>query len=166
MAARKKQQPGQKKPVRRGTSSALKAHCIPPLEFDPFTSGRDHPEWVRKKFPTYVEHTHESLARSDRTLEHEGRTITITTTYEVRVEGRLLTLHMMVDEEGRLWSHLCPYLTFASAPELVSHLLKRMPHLFEASQPTLSGGGAGGGHSGHDHSDHDHSGHDHSHGGA
>jgi len=68
----------------------------------------------------------------------------------VRVEGRLLTLHMMVDEEGRLWSHLCPYLTFATAPELVSHLLKRMPHLFEATQPTLSGGGA----------------HDHSHGGA
>ncbi len=107
-----------------------------------FTSGQEHPEWVRKKFPTYVEHTHESLARSDRTLKHQGRTIT--TTYEVRVEGRLITLHMMVDEEGRLWSHLCPYLTFTSAPELVRHLLKRMPHLFEAPQATRSGGGAGG----------------------
>jgi hypothetical protein len=42
---------------------------------------------------------------------------------------------MMVDEEGRLWSHLCPYLTFASALELVRHLLSRMPHLFEAAPP-------------------------------
>jgi hypothetical protein len=156
MAARKKQQATKGKPARRGTSSEARAHCIPPLEFDPFTPGREHPEWVRKKFPTYVEHTHESLVRSDRTLEHRGRTITITTTYEVRVEGRLLTLHMMVDEEGRLWSHLCPYLTFASAPELVRHLLTRMPHLFEASQPSQPAQPSG----------HDHSSHDHSHGGA
>jgi hypothetical protein len=155
MAARKKRQAGKEKPVRRGTASEARAHRTPPLEFDPFTPGLDHPEWVRKKFPTYVEHAHESLARSDRTLEHEGRTITITTTYEVSVEGRPVTLHMMVDEEGRLWSHLCPYLTFASAPELVSHLLTRMPHLFEATQPTAR-----------DSSGHDHSSHGHSHGGA
>jgi hypothetical protein len=104
---------------------------IAPLPFDPFTPGREHPEWVRKDFPSYVEHTHEALARSTRVLEHRGSTITITTTYEVRIDERLLTLHMMVDEEGRLWSHLCPYLTFATATELVSHLLQRMPHLFE-----------------------------------
>jgi hypothetical protein len=88
---------------------------------------------VRKGFPSYIEHAHEALARSTRVLEHQGSTITITTTYEVRLDERLLTLHMMVDEEGRLWSHLCPYLTFATATELVSHLLARMPHLFEPS---------------------------------
>ena len=161
MAARKKQRAGQEKPGRRGASAEAKAYRIPPLEFDPFTPGLEHPEWVRTKFPTYVEHTHESLARSDRTLEHKGRTITITTTYEVRVEERLITLHIMVDEEGKLWSHLCPYLTFDSALELVRHLLTRVPHLFEAPQPTAPGGSTGGGHSGHDHSTHDHS-----HGGA
>jgi hypothetical protein len=144
MAARKKRQ--------SGTASKARAYGLAPLEFDPFTPGLEHPEWVRKEFPTYVEHTHESLARSDRTLEHRGRTITITTTYEVRVEGRLVTLHMMVDEEGRLWSHLCPYVTFATAPELVRHLLTRMPQLFEAPQPS--------------HTDHDPSTHDPSHGGA
>jgi hypothetical protein len=149
MAVRKKRQVAQKTPARRGPSSEAKAHRIPPLEFDPFTPGLEHPEWIRKKFPAYVEHTHESLARSERTLEHQGRTITITTTYEVRVEGRLITLHMMVDEEGRLWSHLCPYLTFTSAPELVRHLLTRMPHLFEAPPDD-------------EHSRHDH----HAHGGA
>jgi hypothetical protein len=97
---------------------------------------------VRKNFPAYVEHQHENLVRSDRVLEHRGNTITITTMYEVRVEGRLVTLHMMVDEEGRLWSHLCPYLTFATATELVLHLLERMPHLFEATQPSDHGGHA------------------------
>jgi hypothetical protein len=106
-------------------------HPNPPLAFDPFTPGQEHPEWVMKGFPSYVEHEHENLARSTRVLEHRGNTITITTTYEVRVDERLVTLHMMVDEEGRLWSHLCPYLTFTTAPELVSHLLQRMPHLFE-----------------------------------
>jgi hypothetical protein len=151
MAARKKRQARPRKPARRETASRARAHYVAPLELDPFTPGREHPEWVRKEFPTYVEHTHESLARSDRTLEHRGRTITITTTYEVRVEGRPVTLHMMVDEEGRLWSHLCPYLTFATAPELVRHLLTRMPHLFEAPQPSSHRGGAGGEHSSHDH---------------
>ena len=153
MAARKKRQEAPRKPARRKTASEARAHYIAPLELDPFTPGREHPEWVRKAFPTYAEHTHESLGRSDRTLEHQGRTITITTTYEVRVEQRPITLHMMVDEEGRLWSHLCPFLTFATAPELVRHLLTRMPHLFEAAQPSSRGGGkpAGDDHSGHEH---------------
>ncbi len=60
---------------------------------------------------------------------------------------------MMVDEEGRLWSHLCPYLTFATATELVLHLLERMPHLFELAQPAPHGG-----HGGHDHAAHEHGG--------
>jgi hypothetical protein len=161
MATRKKRQAGPEKPTRRGTASEFRAHRIAPLEFDPFTPGLEHPEWVRKEFPTYVEHSHESLVRSIRTLEHRGRTITITTTYEVRIEGRLVTLHMMVDEAGQLWSHLCPYLTFASAPELVRHLLTRMPHLFEATQSPPHGGGTGDEPTGHGPS-----GHDHTHGGA
>jgi len=59
-----------------------------------------------------------------------------------------------VDEEGRLWSHLCPYLTFATATELVLHLIERMPHLFEATQPAPSGDAARSDathHGGHDH---------------
>ncbi|OJH36735.1 hypothetical protein [Cystobacter ferrugineus] len=150
MAARKKRQAGQGKPARQ-TTEAIE-HRIPPLEYDPFTPGLDHPEWVRQGFPTYVEHTHESLARSVRTIEHQGRSISITTTYEVRVEGRLVSLHMMVDEEGQLWSHLRPYQTFASALELVSHLLTRMPHLFEAAPDPPP--------------EHDPSTHGHAHGGA
>ncbi|WNG37296.1 hypothetical protein F0U61_29205 [Archangium violaceum] len=153
MAAKKKRQAGQGKPARQGTAAEAKAYRIPPLEFDPFTPGLEHPEWVRQEFPTYVEHQHESLARSVRTLEHQGRTISITTTYEVRVGERLITLHIMVDEEGQLWSHLCPYLTFASALELVRHLLTRMPHLFEEAPPGPS-------------TDPDHSDHEHTHGGA
>lgn len=107
---------------------------IAPLAFDPFTPGQEHPEWVRRDFPSYVEHHDEGLARSVRTLESEGRLITLTTTYEVRVNGRRVVLHIMADEEGQVWSHLCPYLSFASALELVQHLLERMPHLFEGAQ--------------------------------
>jgi hypothetical protein len=125
--------PTSRKRTTQGATRGTGSYTVAPLTFDPFTPGREHPEWVKKNFPAYVEHAHEGLTRSDRLLEHRGNTITITTTYEVRVEGRLVTLHMMVDEEGRLWSHLCPYLTFATATELVLHLLERMPHLFEAT---------------------------------
>ena len=137
MGATKKAPKGRKGRTERGMSAGRSARRRPvvPLAFDPFTPGREHPEWVRTSFPDYVHHPHQDLVRSVRTLDHRGRTITITTTYEVRVEGRLVTLHMMVDEQGQLWSHLCPYQSFDSATELVRHLLERLPHLFEAAQP-------------------------------
>ena len=136
----------QKAPTRRETGSRRKSvpRAIAPLAFDPFKPGSEHPDWVMKGFPSYVEHAHESLVRSTRVLEHRGSAITITTTYEVRVDERLVTLHMMVDEEGRLWSHLCPYLTFATATELVRHLIERMPHLFEPARPSPGGREDGG----------------------
>jgi hypothetical protein len=148
MGAKKEPSGGQHEHAGHGTASGHQGEppSVVPLEFDPFTPGREHPEWLRKNFPEYAEHTHEALVRSVRTLESRGHTITITTAYEVRVDGRLVTLHMMVDEQGELWSHLCPYLSFPSATELVRHLLERLPHLFEG---TDSGGH--GGHGGHDH---------------
>jgi hypothetical protein len=154
----KPKRPSRRKAARKsratGAARETGTRAVAPLDFDPFTPGGEHPEWVRKNFPTYVEHRHENLVRSERVLEHRGSTITITTMYEVRVEGRLVTLHMMVDEEGRLWSHLCPYLTFATATELVLHLLERMPHLFEAMPPAPPGDEARSApeaHSGHEH---------------
>ncbi len=150
MADMTKRRGKQKAATPRETVSRRKGEprTIAPLEFDPFKPGSEHPAWVMKDFPSYVEHAHEALARSTRVLEHQGNTITITTTYEVRVNERLVTLHMMVDEEGRLWSHLCPYLTFATATELVRHLIERMPHLFEPALPS-PGGDDEGAHSDH-----------------
>ena len=145
MGASKKPSGGQRKHTGHGMASGRKGEprSVVPLEFDPFTPGREHPEWVRKDFPEYAGHTHEALMRSVRTIESRGHTITITTAYEVRVDGRLVTLHIMVDEQGELWSHLCPYQSFPSATELVRHLIERMPHLFEGTDS--------GGHGGHDH---------------
>ena len=146
MGNKKKPSEGMNGRTEHDTASGYKdgPQSVAPLEFDPFTPGREHPEWVRKSFPEYADYTHEALGRSVRTLESRGRTITITTAYEVRVDGRLVTLHMMVDEQGELWSHLCPYQSFTSATELVRHLLDRLPHLFEGTAPA--------GHGGHDHS--------------
>jgi hypothetical protein len=146
MGAKKKRYGEQKGRPGRSTPSGRRGGppSVAPLAFDPFTPGSEHPEWVRKNFPDYVEHPHESLVRSVRTIESQGRLITITTAYEVRVDGRLLTLHMMVDEQGLLWSHLCPYQSFASATELVRHLLERLPHLFEATQSPSPSNGHGG----------------------
>lgn len=133
MGAKKQPSGGLKGRTGRDTTRSRKGgpRSVPPWEFDPFTPGHEHPEWVRKSFPDHVEQTHEALVRSVRTLESHGHMITITTAYEVRVDGQLVTLHMMVDEQGQLWSHLCPYQSFTSATELVRHLLERLPHLFE-----------------------------------
>jgi hypothetical protein len=149
MGVRKKTSRGAKGPPRRGVRSDRTAgrQTVALLAFDPFTPGSEHPEWVGKDFPDYVQHPHEDLVRSVRVIENGGRTITVTTTYEVRVDGRLVTLHMMVDEQGQLWSHLCPYQSFASATDLVRHLLRRLPHLFQA--PPLPPSGSGGGGVGH-----------------
>jgi len=146
MGTKKQSSEGLKGRTERGKTPGRKdgPQSATPWEFDPFTPGHEHPEWVRKSFPEYAEQTHEALVRSVRTLESHGRIITITTTYEVKVDGRVVTLHMMVDEQGQLWSHLCPYQSFTSATELVRHLLERLPHLFE--------GEGSAGHGGHAHS--------------
>ena len=146
MGASKQSSGGKPGRAGRGTASGRKGEprSAVPLEFDPFTPGREHPEWVRKNFPGYVDYTHDTLVRSVRTLESHGHTITITTAYEVKVDGRLVTLHMMVDEQGQLWSHLCPYQSFGSAVDLVRHLLERLPHLFEGGHDHSPAHGNGG----------------------
>jgi hypothetical protein len=117
----------------------------------------EHPEWVRKEYGDHVAHAHvDGPVTSTRTLAARGNTIVIKTTYEISIEGKPWPLHMMVDSDGRLWSHLCPYSTFATAPELVSYLLEHAPE-------ALLGLPAGECMHGDHHAKPDHK-HDHTHG--
>jgi hypothetical protein len=116
-------------------------------DVDPFAELPPQPEWVVRQFPEYVAGSHVSGPVSTRRVSHAGsRTggheIEIITTYSVSVDGQPAPVHLLVDTDGRLWSHLCPYATFANANELIAHLLEHAPE-------ALTGLLVGHGHAGH-----------------
>lgn len=125
-------------------TNASKANkpTIPVL--DPFSPQAAVPDWVRRQYPAYAEHPHaEGPVTSSRTIHAGGHVIDVRTTYEVRLDGQAIALNIMVDSDGRLWTHLCPYLTFATAPELVEYVLERAPEALIG----LTHSGHGGEHS-------------------
>jgi len=107
---------------------------------DPFSHHAAVPDWVRRKHPAYAHHVHtEGPVTTSRIIDSGGHEIEVRTTYEVRLDGEAIDVNMMVDSDGRLWTHLCPYRTFATAPELVEYVLDHAPEallgLTEASRP-------------------------------
>lgn len=95
---------------------------------DPFSEQSAVPSWVRKQHPAYGAHAHTTgPIASTRAIAVQGHELTVRTTYEVFMDGKALPVHMMVDSDGRLWSHLCPYHTFATAPELLEFVLTHAP---------------------------------------
>lgn len=116
-------------------------------DVDPFAEMPPQPEWVVREFPEYVEGSHVSGPVSTRRVSYAGgHEIEILTTYSVSIDGQPTPVHLLVDTDGRLWSHLCPYVTFANANELIAHLLAHAP---EALTDLPAGGEhAGGGHAG------------------
>lgn len=80
-------------------------------------------------------HGHHST--STREFEHRGRSIVITTTYEVTVDGQPLTGHLGVDRDGTVHYHGMPQMSFDSAVDMV----KRVVDIIDAQ-----GSGAAGGH--------------------
>ena len=138
----------QPKKSRRGAAGPFDLSGI-----DPLAESGAFPAWVRKRFPSYTVESHiHGPVKTVRQLDHGGHHVEIETTYAVKLDGRPFPIHMMVDREGNLWSHLCPYHTFRSAVELVQFLMDRLPEAFNAAPQN----------GGHDHGGHDHgSGHHH-----
>jgi hypothetical protein len=96
--------------------------------FDAFAEAAPHPAWVKRDFPRYAAAGHATdHAASTRILYAGGHSIEITTTYSVSIDGQVVPVHMMVDSDGQLWSHLCPYRTFANATDLLRYLVEHVP---------------------------------------
>jgi len=95
-------------------------------DIDPFSNTQ--PDWILKKHPDYAEPMHHSgPVTGARHFQVGGRDLLVKTSYEVFLDGEAIAFHLMVNNEGRLWSHLCPYRTFATAPELISYILEHAP---------------------------------------
>ncbi|GAA1190444.1 hypothetical protein F4556_000771 [Kitasatospora gansuensis] len=89
-------------------------------------------------------------ARSVREDEYQGHRIVITTSYEITVDGRPLTAHIGVSNDGEVHCHALPAYQVLSAVDIVRALIDNFPDDFPAA-----GGGGGddhgshGGHPGH-----------------
>jgi hypothetical protein len=78
----------------------------------------------------HVQHHPHSVADSVREADYQGHHIVVRTHYEIEVDGRAVTGHMGVTNDGQVHYHPVPNLSFASAIELVKQLIDVFPDDF------------------------------------
>lgn len=77
------------------------------------------------------EHEHQHMgSESIREAEYKGHHIVIRTTYQIEVDGKPVTGHMGVTNDGRVHYHPVPNISFASALDLVKQLIEVFPDDF------------------------------------
>jgi hypothetical protein len=93
------------------------------------------------------EHVAHGPAPSVREDDFRGRHIVITTTYEITVEGRPLTAHVGVSNDGSVHCHSLPAYEFASTVDMVRVLIDYFPDDFPpVGAPNSNQDEHGGGH--------------------
>ena len=122
-----------KKTIGRPDTSVL-AH------YSPTDGANSHPDWVKTQFPAYIAPHGGHEAKAVREFAHRGHLVKIITTYRVEVDGHPIRTHLSVDEDGRVYTHATPFVTYASAIDLMKAVIDGYPDFF--SDP-------GGGHGGH-----------------
>jgi hypothetical protein len=66
--------------------------------------------------------------------DYKGHHIVVRTTYRVEVDGRRVTGHISVGNDGRVHSHAIPNVSFESALDVVRQLIDAFPDEFEAGE--------------------------------
>lgn len=117
--------------------------------YSPTGGAQSHPDWVKAKFPTYIEPHGKHGATSVRQLSHKGHDIKIITTYRIEVDGKPAGMHLSVDKDGQVYTHATPFVTYTSAVDLMKEVMDAYPDAFSDSEP----------HTGHAH-DHNPDNHD------
>jgi hypothetical protein len=124
-------------------------------QYSPTGAAKSHPEWVKTKFPSYVEPHGKHEATSVRELAHKGHTVRIITTYRVEVDGKPADLHLSVDEDGQVFTHATPFVTYASAVDLMKAVMDAYPDdAFSNSSTTSATNGEEGSHHNHPEGNH------------
>lgn len=125
-------------------------------QYSPTGAAKSHPEWVKTKFPSYVEPHGKHEATSVRELAHKGHTVRIITTYRVEVDGKPADLHLSVDEDGQVFTHATPFVTYASAVDLMKAVMDAYPEdaFSDSSTTPTTPATDNGSHRNHPHGDH------------
>ena len=119
--------------------------------YEPVGDVRARARDVKRNRPAEEPHEHGGHgpgAASVREDTYRGHHIVIRTTYEVTVDGRPVTGHIGVANDGRVHYHPIPNVSFGSAVDVIKQLIDAFPDEFAA--PADPG-----------HTDHDHPGHHH-----
>ncbi len=93
-----------------------------------------------------AQRSHMKMAESVREADYQGHHIVVRTTYRIEVDGRPLTGHLGVTNDGQVHYHPVPNVSFSSAIDLVKQLIDVFPDDFTGKQE-----GAGDSHEGHMH---------------
>ena len=75
-------------------------------------------------------------AKSVRTDVYKGREIRITTTYDIRIDGRPVAGHVEVSPEGHVHYHGLPAYSWMSAVDLVRQVIDSFPDQFPQRRKT------------------------------
>lgn len=76
-------------------------------------------------------HAHQTGTLADvREAEYRGHRIEVRTSYAITVDGRPFDIHVVVDNEGRVFYHGLPTRDFASVIELVEKAIDLFPDDF------------------------------------
>lgn len=103
-----------------------------------------------------LHHTHPP-SPSVREETYQGHRIRVVTSYDITVDGKPITGHLLISNAGTVHYHAIPNQEFDSMVEMVKRIIDLSPELREADHPDS-----------HRHEDHDHDGHNldgHNHGG-
>lgn len=138
---------GKEPKTSRGESGEpIKTPDISVLErYSPTGGAQSHPDWVKTKFPAYIAshggaHGGGHEATSVRQLTHKGHDVRIITTYRIEVDGKPAGMHLSVDEDGQVYTHATPFVTYASAVDLMKQVMDAYPDAFSDSHPHAAHG--------------------------
>lgn len=93
---------------------------------------------------------HGDTLASIRHATHDGHDIVVRTSYQITVDGRPFDVHVVVDNDGRVYYHGLPTRDFASVIDLVAKAIDTFPEDFDRGDvDTTDEHGPGDG--GHDH---------------
>ena len=84
---------------------------------------------MKKSGMLMMHHGDPEVVRED---DYQGHHIVIKTIYHIEVDGKLLSGHLFVTNEGQVQSHGLPNYTFDSAIDLVRELIDKFPEDFES----------------------------------
>jgi hypothetical protein len=98
---------------------------------------------VKAGEPPAGAHTHDGAIETVREAVHRGHRIVVRTSYEIEVDGRPVSGHLGVANDGRVHYHPIPNLSFASAVDMVKTLIDTFPDDFDGGDGQGDGGHGG-----------------------
>jgi hypothetical protein len=104
--------------------------------YSPTETAKSHPKWLKDRFPKYIAPHAGHEASSVREFTHAGHVVRIVTTYRVEVDGRPVRPHLSVDEDGRVYTHVTPFVAYGSAIELMKAVIDSDPKAFAPAEDT------------------------------